>query len=139
MRSQLPGQMPGNQVADRLARLNRRVFNPVIRTFAGRRPSPVSIVVHRGRRSGRHYRTPVISFRVANGYLVSLPYGAHRDWVRNVMAAGACTLERGGRQFQLTSPTLLTHGEGTALLPAPLRPLLHLVGVTEAVRLSTPS
>jgi hypothetical protein len=81
-------------LSDRLARFGR-VPNRLVRTFAGRRFSPVAIVEHRGRRSGRRYRTPVLAFRAADGYFISLPYGAGRDWVRNVLAAGSCTLERG--------------------------------------------
>jgi hypothetical protein len=62
--------------ADRMARFNRRLANPIIRTFAGRRLSPVTLVVHRGRNSGRRYRTPVLAVPVGEGYVVSLPYGA---------------------------------------------------------------
>jgi deazaflavin-dependent oxidoreductase (nitroreductase family) len=54
------------------------------------------MVVHRGRRSGRRYRTPVLAFRVDDGYVVALFYGADRDWVRNVLAAGGCTLSGAG-------------------------------------------
>ncbi len=91
-------------LSDRLARFNRWGPNRLVRTFAGRPRSPVAIVVHRGRTSGRSYRTPVIAFRRADGYVISLPYGADRDWVRNVLAAGSCTVERGGRRVELTDP-----------------------------------
>jgi deazaflavin-dependent oxidoreductase (nitroreductase family) len=90
-------------LSDRLARFNRRLFNPLVRTFAGRRGSPVAVVVHRGRR----YRTPVLAFRADDGYVVALFYGADRDWVRNVLAAGSCTLQRGGRQVELTATRML--------------------------------
>jgi deazaflavin-dependent oxidoreductase (nitroreductase family) len=93
-------------------------------------------VAHRGRRSGRSYRTPVIAFRRADGYVISLPYGPERDWVRNVLAAGSCTLERGGRGVELTAPRLLAGGEGMALLPAPARAGLRLLRVTRVLRLS---
>jgi len=91
-------------LSDRLARFNRWGPNRLVRTFAGRPRSPVAIVVHRGRTSGRSYRTPVIAFRLADGYVITLPYGADRDWVRNVLAAGSCTVERGGRRVELTDP-----------------------------------
>jgi deazaflavin-dependent oxidoreductase (nitroreductase family) len=123
-------------LSDRLVRLNRRLFNPVIRTFAGRRGSPVAVVEHRGRRSGRHYRTPVLAFRVGDGYVVALFYGADSDWARNVLAAGSCTLERGGRQVELTGPRMLDVSEGMALVPAPMRPALRLLRVTRVLRLS---
>jgi deazaflavin-dependent oxidoreductase (nitroreductase family) len=121
---------------DRLARFNRRIPNRVIGTFAGRRFSPVAAVVHRGRRSGRRYRTPVVAFPLdGGGYLVSLPYGADRDWVRNVLAAGRCTLRRGGRQLELTRPRLLRGGDAAPLVPAPLRPALRAVSGIRFLRL----
>jgi deazaflavin-dependent oxidoreductase (nitroreductase family) len=126
-------------LSDRMARFNRRVPNHVIGTIAGRRLSPVAFVVHRGRRSGRRYRTPVIPFPLGDGYLVSLPYGAERDWVRNVLVAGGCTLRRGGRQVELAHPRLLDAAGAAPLLPAPLRPALRVVPRIRFLRLSTAS
>jgi deazaflavin-dependent oxidoreductase (nitroreductase family) len=123
-------------VADRLARFNRRLPNRVIGTIAGRRLSPVAFMVHQGRRSGRRYRTPVIPLPLADGYLISLPYGPRRDWVRNVLAAGGCTLVRGGRQVELTGPRLLDAAGAAPLLPASLRPALRLVPGFHFVHLS---
>jgi deazaflavin-dependent oxidoreductase (nitroreductase family) len=120
--------------ADRLARFNR-LPNRLVRTFAGRLP-PLAIVVHRGRRSGRSYRTPVVAFRTGDGYVVSLPYGPDRDWVRNVLAAGACTLERGRRRVELSGPRMLSTSEGLALVPAPVRSGLRLLRVRAFLRLS---
>jgi len=121
---------------DRLARFNRRIPNRIVRTFAGRRLSPVAVVVHRGRRSGRQYRTPVIAFPLDDGFVVSLPYGADRDWVRNVLAAGRCTLQRSGRQVELTRPSLLRGSDAAALVPASLRPALRVLSGIRLLRLS---
>lgn len=123
-------------ISDRLARFNRRAANPVVRHLAGRRLSPVAIVVTRGRTSGRRYRTPVMAFRTDDGYVISLPYGADRDWVKNVLAAGSCTLERGGRRVELTDPRMLAGSEGMAMLPAPVRAALRPLRTTRVLRLS---
>ena len=128
--------MASAALADRLARFNRRLPNRVIRTFAGRRLSPVALMVHQGRRSGRQYRTPVMPLPLGDGFLVSLPYGPERDWVRNVLAAGRCTLQRGGRRFELADPRLLDAAGAAPLLPAPLRPALRVVPGIHFVRLS---
>jgi deazaflavin-dependent oxidoreductase (nitroreductase family) len=125
-------------LSDRLAQLNRLAFNPVVRTFAGRRLSPVAVVAHRGRRSGRRYRTPALAFRANGGYVVALFYGADRDWVRNVLAAGSCTLERGGRRVDLAAPRMLDISEGMTLVPAPMRPALRVLRVNRVLRLSAP-
>jgi deazaflavin-dependent oxidoreductase (nitroreductase family) len=121
---------------DRLARFNRLLPNRIIGTVAGRRLSPVAFVVHQGRRSGRRYRTPVLPLPLADGFLVSLPYGQERDWVRNVLAAGGCTLLRGGRSFELTDPRLLDPAAAAPLLPAALRPALRVAPGLRFLRLS---
>jgi deazaflavin-dependent oxidoreductase (nitroreductase family) len=122
-------------VSDRLARFNRRA-NSIVRSFAGRRFSPVAVVVNRGRSSGRRYRTPVMAFRVDDGYVISLPYGADSDWVRNVLAADSCTLELGGRRVELTHPRVVAGNEGIAMLPSPVRAGLRLLRVTQVLQLS---
>ena len=123
-------------VSNRLARFNRRVTNPIARLFAGRRWSPVAIVVHRGRRSGRRYRTPVIAFRTHDGYLISLPYGTERDWVSNVVAAGSCTLERAGQRIELGTPEVLTQRQSMPLLPWPVRTGLRVLRIRSVLQLS---
>ncbi|HEY7607009.1 MAG TPA: nitroreductase family deazaflavin-dependent oxidoreductase [Actinomycetes bacterium] len=120
----------------RLARLNKHVLNRVIGTIAGRPLSPVAFMVHQGRRSGREYRTPVMPLPLSDGFLVSLPYGPNRDWVRNVFAAGRCTLLRGGRRHELTDPRMLDAAGAAPLLPAALRPALRVVPGIRFVRLS---
>src|SRR5919198_2640586 len=88
-----------------LARITRRITNPITRRFAGCLP-PFAIVEHRGRRSGRQYRTPVFAFPATGGWVVALTYGARADWVENVLAAGGCPLKGRGRGRELTSPLL---------------------------------
>ena len=128
--------MPSVALADRLARFNRRLPNRVIGQIAGRRLSPVAFMVHQGRRSGRRYRTPVMPLPLADGFLVSLPYGPDRDWVRNVMSAGRATLQRGGRTFELADPRMLDAAGAAALLPAALRPALRVAPGIRFVRLT---
>jgi deazaflavin-dependent oxidoreductase (nitroreductase family) len=115
---------------ERLARINRRVVNPVVRPFAGRLP-PFAIVVHRGRSSGRVYRTPVWSFGAGRGIVVALTYGAKADWVQNVLAQGGCEIIRRGRRVALDHPRLVGNTEGMVLMPGLIRPAVRMIGVTE--------
>jgi deazaflavin-dependent oxidoreductase (nitroreductase family) len=96
----------------------------------------MAIVVHRGRVTGREYRTPVNAFAADDGFVIALTYGADRDWVRNVRGAGGCTLERRGRRVALADPQLRRGPEAQALVPAPIRPILRLLRVTEILTLS---
>ena len=109
-----------------LARFNRKLTNPIARTVAGRVPGS-GIIVHRGRRSGRAYRTPVAVFRRPGGYAVALTYGPGAEWVRNVLAAGGAALEGGDRRVRLANPRVV-RDPGRRFVPPPVRPFLRLLG-----------
>jgi len=102
-----------------VARFNRRVTNRVLGPLAPFLPG-FGVVVHRGRKTGRCYRTPVNVFPRPGGYVVALTYGPESDWVRNVLADGGCVLETRGHARRLTAPRLL-HDEQHRAMPVPLR------------------
>jgi deazaflavin-dependent oxidoreductase (nitroreductase family) len=116
-----------------LGRFNRAVTNRVTRLVAGHLPG-FGIVVHVGRRSGRRYRTPVNAFRRSGGYVIALTYGEVADWIRNVMSAGGCELERRGRLVALTAPRVVVDRRAD-LVPTPVRPILRLIGVDHFLEL----
>jgi len=117
----------------RLARFNRQVANRVVGPVLTRMPG-FGAVLHRGRRSGRQYRTPVKLFRRGDGYVVSLPYGRDSDWVKNVLAAGGCLLVTRGRQLELVDPQVYVDREQQSI-PAPIRAVLKRVGAIEFLAL----
>ncbi|AYF74894.1 DUF385 domain-containing protein [Nocardia yunnanensis] len=88
-----------------LAHVNRRVTNPLFRVAATRLPG-YGNVVHRGRRSGRRFRTPVGLTWHDDELLIALNYGTGSDWVRNVLAAKAFQLEHRGRTILLDAPEI---------------------------------
>jgi deazaflavin-dependent oxidoreductase (nitroreductase family) len=117
-----------------LASFNRRVTNRVTLTVAGQLPG-LGIVTHAGRTSGKRYRTPVNVFRHGNLYAIALTYGADRDWVRNVVAAGGCELKAGGRTIRLHDPRIVVD-ESRSHVPGPLRPVLGVLGVSQFMELT---
>ena len=56
------------------------------------------------------------------------------QWVRNVLAAGGCTLRTRGRDVRLVEPELIVDAKLT-LLPLPVRLFLRPMRVTEVLRL----
>ena len=86
-----------------LARFNVAFTNRLMLPVADVLPW-FGIVEHVGRRSGRRYRTPVNVFRRGNRYVFALTYGTESEWVRNVLAAGGCTLVSSGRRTNLAEP-----------------------------------
>jgi deazaflavin-dependent oxidoreductase (nitroreductase family) len=111
-----------------LGGFNRRVTNPITRTFAGRLPG-FAIVVHHGRITGREYRTPVNAFqRSGGGFVLALTYGQDAQWVGNVLAQGGCTLEVGGRRVEVRNPRVV-RDPARRSVPAPVRAVLRLIDV----------
>lgn len=120
---------------ERLGRINRRVTNPITRRFAGRAPY-FAIVIHRGRKSGAVYRTPVNAFRTGDDFLFALTYGAGTDWVKNVFAQNGCEVIWRGRTYALADPRFVPQSEALPALPWLVRRVLRLIDVTEFLRLS---
>ena len=75
-------------------------INPLTRLVAGRLPG-FALITHTGRRSGRAYRTPINVFRRDDHYYFPLSYGSDVDWLKNVLAAGQCSIRIRGRTVQL--------------------------------------
>ena len=121
-----------------LRRIATRFVDPVLRPIAGKLPS-FGIVEHRGRSTGRLYRTPVNVFRRGETFLFFLTYGSDVQWVKNVLAEGGCTIETRGRTVKLVEPALITDPE---LAPAPTVARFverHLAGATQYLRMRAAS
>jgi deazaflavin-dependent oxidoreductase (nitroreductase family) len=96
-----------------LARINKRVFNP-LEIRRGVRP----VLTHVGRTSGRTYRTPLDAHPLPDGYVFIPMYGPRTDWVKNVLHAGAAHLSIGGKEIQMDSPRMVRKRDVWPLLPA---------------------
>jgi deazaflavin-dependent oxidoreductase (nitroreductase family) len=99
-------------------RIATRYLDPVLRPLAAWVPT-FAVMTHRGRRSGRVYRTPINVFRRGDAYVFLLTYGADVDWVKNVLAAGSCSVRTSGHDVTLVDPELI---EDRELRAAPLIP-----------------
>lgn len=119
----------------KVARLNRVGFNRVSKHFTPWLPG-FGLVVHRGRRSGRTYETPVNVFPGDDGYVIALTYGPESDWVRNVLAAGGCELRTRGRRVRLVEPRRY-HDETRRGIRPVERGVLRLLGVADFLALRT--
>src|SRR4029453_19472431 len=75
MRRPRIGQARDMPLPPSVARFNKAATNRVTSRVADRLPG-FGIVVHRGRRSGREYETPVNAFRRPGGYTIALTTGA---------------------------------------------------------------
>jgi deazaflavin-dependent oxidoreductase (nitroreductase family) len=118
----------------RVGQWNKVGLNRLTRHIAPWLPG-FGVIVHRGRRSGRRYRTPVNVFPVRDGYLIALTYGPDTDWVKNVLDAGGCELETRGHTVRLVSPRLY-HDEVRRGIRLPERQILRVIGVADFLALT---
>jgi deazaflavin-dependent oxidoreductase (nitroreductase family) len=109
------------------------VFNPISRRFVRWLPG-FGILVYRGRKSGKEYRTPLNAFRHGSDWVFALTYGSDVQWVRNVVAAGEATLEVRRRKIRLVEPELIVDPE-RRLMPPVVRQALGLMRVSEFMRM----
>lgn len=112
-----------------VARMNRVGLNRLTTHVAPRMPG-FGVVVHRGRRSGREYHTPVNVFPRTDGVRIALTYGADSDWVKNVLAAGGCQLHTRGQHLRLSEPQLVHDPDRSGIRP-PERAVLHLLKISD--------
>lgn len=113
----------------RLARLNRHLLNRVLVHVAPRVPG-FAVLHHRGRRTGRRHAVPVNVFVHRDRYVIALTYGPGTDWLRNVRAAGRCTITSRGRVVPLGSPRVYRDPQ-RADVPVPVQLVLRVIGVEE--------
>lgn len=119
----------------RVGRWNKAGLNRITKRLAPRVPG-FGLVIHRGRRSGNVYQTPVNVFAAEDGYVFALTYGPDSDWVKNVLAAGGCELRTGGQVIRLTSPRLF-HDESRRYIRPLERQVLRVIGVADFLHAKT--
>ncbi len=118
-----------------MRRVNRVALNKITRQVAPWLPG-LGVLIHRGRRSDKQYRTPINVFPRPDGrYILALTYGADTDWVKNVIAADGCELHTRGTHVELTAPRLI-HDETRREIGVFARTILGLLHVYDFLELS---
>jgi deazaflavin-dependent oxidoreductase (nitroreductase family) len=103
--------------------------------LAGRRWNPIfALILHRGRRSGRAYQTPVAARRLADGFIIALAFGAQVDWRRNLEAAGGGLIRWRGRDYQVSGPAMIDAAEALPAFDPVQRLFLRLAGIDGYIR-----
>jgi deazaflavin-dependent oxidoreductase (nitroreductase family) len=100
-----------------IRRFNRAVVNPRMLKTAGTPGAYACVIEHRGRRSGRTFRTPVVAEPTDDGFVIALVYGEDSDWLRNLLAAGSATITREGETCAVERPEVLPIDELAGWFP----------------------
>ena len=96
-------------------------------------------VRHIGRRSGRAYVTPTGAHVHGDVAVIPLTFGNQSDWVKNVRAAGGCSLKVNGQEYTAAGPEFVDRGDAGPLLKSAFGPVeragFRLLGIKQYLRL----
>ncbi|HTQ17767.1 nitroreductase family deazaflavin-dependent oxidoreductase [Mycobacterium sp.] len=81
-----------------------KALKPIARYLPG-----TATIEHRGRKSGKTYKTIVTTYRKGNTLAIALAHGK-TDWVKNVLAAGEADVHYARRDLHITNTRLLPAG-----------------------------
>jgi deazaflavin-dependent oxidoreductase (nitroreductase family) len=115
-----------------VARFNKHVTNRILGPVSPFLPG-YGAIEHRGRKTGRAYRTPIMAFRSPDGrrLVFALTYGSRTDWLRNFVVAGDAVFDsRWSGRLRLTEPRVVREPVPGAI-PRPIRWVLRLMRVGE--------
>jgi len=133
-----PSRILRSSAARATTRFVAEILNPAIALLAGSRWLPLfGVLIHRGRRTGREHRTPVVMLRFRDGLVIPMTFGDHANWYRNVVAEGACSVVWRGSEQRLTSPVVIQAADVRADVPFAVRLLLSIAGIGHFLHLQT--
>ena len=112
---------------------NKRILNPVM-VALDRRHWYAAILKHKGRRSGREYATPVTAQPTEDGFVIPLSYGEGVDWLKNVRAAGRCTIEARDGTYTLVEPEVIDRAEALRTVSPRAQVMFRVFGIGRYLR-----
>jgi deazaflavin-dependent oxidoreductase (nitroreductase family) len=108
-----------------LVRIFSKNFNPRVTADIEKGKGSFSLILHKGRKSGQAYRTPVDATYLGDFVLITLPYGQRSDWLKNVLASGGCEIFHQHQTYTASHPQVLPEAEARKLLPPGMK-LAHI-------------
>jgi deazaflavin-dependent oxidoreductase (nitroreductase family) len=98
-----------------------RAIKPIARFLPG-----IATIEHRGRKSGKEYKTVVTTYRKDGVLAIALAHGK-TDWIKNVLAAGEADVQYSRHTLHITNPRVLPAGsDGPEVQGLPRLPRLQL-------------
>jgi len=113
-----------------------RFVNPLTLLVAGRRWMPiVGVLIHRGRRTGRLYRTPLGMRSLGGSFVMPLTFSEEAAWYLNVRASGWCVVRYKGREHTLVAPEVIDYSAAAPAFPRYELLQFRLLGINEYLRM----
>ena len=112
-----------------------RAFNPIGRALAGHRWFTLyGLLVHRGRTSGREYRTPLVIRPVDGGFVIPMPFGESTQWAKNLFSAGRGQIVWNGRTYEVDGPEVIDQATASPSFSGSQRAAVERIGLGSFMR-----
>lgn len=125
----------GSPVFRPLIKLVGRPFNAFVLRFAGSRYFKLyGVILHRGRKSGKQYATPVVVRPTVDGFVIPLALGEGADWFQNLRAAGGGVIRWNGREYVVRDPVVLAWSDARPAFTPFERAAVPVLGIERFVQ-----
>lgn len=122
--------------ARRIVRVAARFINPLSLLIAGRRWMPVlGVFMHRGRKTGRLYKTPLGMRPLGDGFVMPLTFSEDAGWYRNTRSSGSAVVRYLGREYTLVDPQVVDYTIAAPGFPRYELLQFRLLGINEYLRM----
>ena len=119
------------KIPNKVRFINKKFTNRLMIRIAGKKLSPICLIEHVGRQSGKHYRIPIMAAPQKDGFLFALTYGTAVDWYRNVLASRSALLIYKGKTYSLRDPQVVETRRGQNAFAFPANLILRLIGIRD--------
>lgn len=116
------------RLPDRMRLFHKHILNPLMPRLARSTRTPLAMIQHTGRRSGKSYQTPIVVEPLDGGFVIALMYGESTDWYRNLLASGQGTILWHGNTYALGKPERIESHRALPTFPVLARVTLCLLG-----------
>lgn len=119
------------RIPNKVRYVNKKYTNRLMMKIAGKKHSPIVIMEHIGRVSGKVYRIPLLAAAYKDGFMFALTYGTHVDWYRNILYSREGKLTVNGRVVHLVDPEPVLKETGQKAFGQPFSTILRWIDMRD--------
>jgi deazaflavin-dependent oxidoreductase (nitroreductase family) len=119
------------KIPNKVRYINKKFTNRLMMKIAGKKHSPIVLIEHIGRQTGKVYRIPIMAAPYKEGFMFALTYGTGVDWYKNVLASKSAKLVYKGNSYALYDPVVSQTRQGQDAFNFPANLILRGIGIRD--------
>jgi hypothetical protein len=119
------------RIPNKVRYLNKKFTNRLMMRIAGKQHSPIVIMEHVGRVSGKVYHVPLLAAAYKDGFMFALTYGTQVDWYKNILHSREGKLTVNGSVVHLVAPENVLKQTGQKAFGQPASTILKLIDIRD--------